>query len=36
MHGAIPEECDDVKKVMVEMLPTLKINGLCDLLFELY
>ena len=34
MYGAIPEEFDDVKKVMGEMSSLLTVNGLCNLICE--
>ena len=34
MYGAIPEECENVKKVMGEVSSILKGNGLYDLLCE--
>ena len=34
MYGVITEVCDDVKKVMGEVMSLLTGNGLCDLLCE--
>ena len=34
MYGAIPEGCDDVKKMMGEVLSLLTGNGICNLLCE--
>ena len=36
MYGEIPEEYDDVNKVMGELLSILAVNGLCGLIFEQY
>ena len=35
MYGAIPEGCDDVKKMMGEVLSLLTGNGLCNLICKL-
>ena len=35
MYGSIEEGCDDVKKVMGELLSLFAGNGLCDLICEL-
>ena len=34
IYGAIPEECDDLKKVMKEMLSLLIGNGILNILYE--
>ena len=34
MYGAIPEEWNDVKKLMEEVLSILTGDGICDLLCE--
>ena len=36
MCGAITEECDDVYKVMEELLSLLKGNGIYDIIYERY
>ena len=36
MYGTITEKCDDVKKVMGDVLSIFTGNGICDLLCEQY
>ena len=32
MHGGIPEDCDNVKKLMGEFLSLFTVNGKCDII----
>ena len=36
MYGTIPEECDDAKKVMGEVLSLLTENGICNIICKKY
>ena len=35
MYGAVTEECDDLKRVMGEVLSLLTGNGLCNIICKL-